>query len=108
MAQVAFCGGLRVRCPPVTEGGCCLPSAVVSTLPPAQALVTSPPLQFRKNHYRAVLSTPHRCTDRPCLITTQPAMEAVIRDDVSGKEATHEVSETATAGGLLEEACTLF
>ena len=35
-------------------------------------------------------------------------MEAVFRDDVSGKEASHEVSETATAGELLQEACTLF
>ena len=35
-------------------------------------------------------------------------MEAVFRDDVSGKEATHEVSETATAGELLQEACRLF
>ena len=35
-------------------------------------------------------------------------MEAVFRDDVSGKEASHEVSETATAGELLQEACRLF
>ena len=35
-------------------------------------------------------------------------METMIRDDVSGKEATHEVSETATAGELLQEACRLF
>ena len=35
-------------------------------------------------------------------------MEAVFRDDVSGKEAPHEVSETATAGELLQEACRLF
>ena len=32
----------------------------------------------------------------------------MIRDDVSGKEASHEVSETATAGELLQEACRLF
>ena len=35
-------------------------------------------------------------------------MEAIIRDDVSGKRVRHEVSETATAGELLQEACTLF
>ena len=35
-------------------------------------------------------------------------METVFRDDVSGKEASHEVSETATAGELLQEACRLF
>ena len=35
-------------------------------------------------------------------------MEAVFRDDVSGKEASHEVLETATAGELLQEACRLF
>ena len=35
-------------------------------------------------------------------------METMIRDDVSGKEASHEVSETATAGELLQEACRLF
>ena len=35
-------------------------------------------------------------------------MEAIIRDDVSGKRVRHEVSETATAGELLQEACRLF
>ena len=35
-------------------------------------------------------------------------METMIRDDVSGKGVRHEVSETATAGELLQEACTLF
>ena len=35
-------------------------------------------------------------------------METMIRDDVSGKEASHEVSETATAGELLQEACRRF
>ena len=32
----------------------------------------------------------------------------MIRDDVSGKRVRHEVSETATAGELLQEACTRF
>ena len=32
----------------------------------------------------------------------------MIRDDVSGKRVRHEVSETATAGELLQEACRLF
>ena len=35
-------------------------------------------------------------------------MEAVFRDEVSGKQAAREVSETATAAELLQEACTLF
>ena len=35
-------------------------------------------------------------------------MEAMIRDDVSGKRVRHEVAETATAAELLQEACTLF
>ena len=35
-------------------------------------------------------------------------MEAVFLDKVSGDEAPHEVSETATAGELLQEACRLF
>ena len=32
----------------------------------------------------------------------------MIRDEASGEEASHEVSETATAGELLQEACRLF
>ena len=35
-------------------------------------------------------------------------MEAVFRDEVSGKTVSHEVSETATAAGLLREVCALF
>ena len=35
-------------------------------------------------------------------------MEPMIRDDVSGKRVRHEVSEMATAGELLQEACALF
>ena len=35
-------------------------------------------------------------------------METMIHDGVSGKRVRHEVSETATAGELLQEACRLF
>ena len=35
-------------------------------------------------------------------------METMIRDGVSGKRVRHEVSETATAGELLQEACRRF